>query len=276
VDVIFNIYFMKKCSICKEIKETSEFPKDTRMKDGFSSNCKFCKKEISKKYREKNKDKIKKRNQEYNNNNKDYFKKYREDNKEDLKEYKNKYKEDNKENIKEYNKQYRKNNEEDLKEYQNRYRELNKEKIKDLNKRYYKKTGKYKKYERKDYQKNYQKNRKENDFLFRLSNNIRSLISSSLKKKGYTKDSKLNEILGCSFEEFKLYLESQFENWMSWDNYGLYNGELNYGFDIDHIKPLSSAKTKAELILLNHYTNLQPLCSKINRDIKKANYNWPL
>ena len=45
---------MKKCSICKEIKETSEFPKDTRMKDGFSSNCKFCKKEISKKYREKN------------------------------------------------------------------------------------------------------------------------------------------------------------------------------------------------------------------------------
>jgi hypothetical protein len=57
---------------------------------------------------------------------------------------------------------------------------------------------------------------------------------------------------------------------MTWDNYGLYNGELNYGWDIDHIKPVSSAKTISELIGLNHYTNLQPLCSKVNRDIKKG------
>jgi hypothetical protein len=56
---------------------------------------------------------------------------------------------------------------------------------------------------------------------------------------------------------------------MTWDNYGLYNGELNYGWDIDHIIPLSSGKTEDDLINLNHYTNLQPLCSKINRDIKK-------
>ena len=33
--------------------------------------------------------------------------------------------------------------------------------------------------------------------------------------------------------------------------------------------PLSLAKSEEELIKLNHYTNLQPLCSKINRDIKK-------
>jgi len=37
------------------------------------------------------------------------------------------------------------------------------------------------------------------------------------------------------------------------------------------IIPVSSAKTEEELLLLNHYTNLQPLCSKINRDIKKSN-----
>lgn len=59
---------------------------------------------------------------------------------------------------------------------------------------------------------------------------------------------------------------------MSWDNYGKYNGELNFGWDIDHIKPLCLAKTKEEVINLNHYTNLQPLCSKINRDIKWNNY----
>ena len=53
---------------------------------------------------------------------------------------------------------------------------------------------------------------------------------------------------------------------------GLYNGELNYGWDIDHIIPTHIAKTEEELIGLNHYTNLQPLCSHINRNIKKGNY----
>jgi hypothetical protein len=75
-------------------------------------------------------------------------------------------------------------------------------------------------------------------------------------------------------EEFKLYLESQFEDWMTWDNRALYNGELNYGWDIDHKIPLASAKSEED-IDLNHYTNLQPLCSYTNRHIKsdRLNYN---
>jgi hypothetical protein len=56
---------------------------------------------------------------------------------------------------------------------------------------------------------------------------------------------------------------------MSWNNRGLYNGELKHGWDIDHIIPVASADTQEKIINLNHYTNLQPLCSKINRDIKK-------
>lgn len=55
---------------------------------------------------------------------------------------------------------------------------------------------------------------------------------------------------------------------MTWENHGKYNGELNYGWDIDHKIPLSSAKTEDEIYKLNHFSNLQPLCSKINRDIK--------
>ena len=77
--------------------------------------------------------------------------------------------------------------------------------------------------------------------------------------------------MGCSFEEFKIYLESKFESWMTWDNKGLYNGDLDYGWDIDHIIPISTAKTEEELIKLNHYSNLQPLCSKTNRDTKRNN-----
>jgi hypothetical protein len=60
---------------------------------------------------------------------------------------------------------------------------------------------------------------------------------------------------------------------MNWNNRGLYNGTENYGWDLDHIIPLSSAKTEGEVIKLNHYTNIQPLCSYVNRDIKKNNYN---
>ena len=56
---------------------------------------------------------------------------------------------------------------------------------------------------------------------------------------------------------------------MSWENYGKYNGELNYGWDIDHIIPLSTAKTEDDIYTLSNYINLQPLCSKINRDVKK-------
>ena len=56
---------------------------------------------------------------------------------------------------------------------------------------------------------------------------------------------------------------------MSWENYGKYNGEIDFGWDIDHIIPLSSAKTEEDIIKLNHYTNLQPLCSFINRTVKR-------
>jgi len=56
---------------------------------------------------------------------------------------------------------------------------------------------------------------------------------------------------------------------MTWDNYGLYNGEFDYGWDIDHVIPLSSVDTIEDIIRLNNYVNLQPLCSKVNREIKR-------
>lgn len=105
--------------------------------------------------------------------------------------------------------------------------------------------------------------------IFNITHSIRNLIRVSFKNNGYTKNSKTTNILGCDFEFFKNYIESQFKPWMNWNNKGLYNGTFNYGWDIDHIKPIASAKTIEDIIKLNHYTNLQPLCSHINRNIKK-------
>lgn len=113
--------------------------------------------------------------------------------------------------------------------------------------------------------------KKETNPVYKLKCGLRRNISMLLKRGSYNKTSTTEEILGCSYEEFKIYLESQFQDWMTWNNYGKYNGELDYGWDIDHIEPLSKAKNEADIIRLNHYTNLQPLCSYTNRYIKKDN-----
>jgi len=120
------------------------------------------------------------------------------------------------------------------------------------------------------YFREYTKERRNNDNLYNVTCQLRKIISRSLTNK----KSRTHEILGCSFEDFKKYIESKFDNWMTWENKGLYNGYFNYGWDIDHIIPLSSARNEEDLIKLNHYSNLQPLCSKVNRDIKKDNLNW--
>lgn len=185
-------------------------------------------------------------------------------------------------NISEYNKTYRLNHKEYFMTKNKEYHIINKENISERKRKYYQENKeKIRQQKRKYYLENKEKinkqsvkhvnERKKIDVLFKLKSNIRGLIISSIKLKGYRKNSKTNEILGCSFDEFKKYLESKFEPWMNWNNYGNWNGcpnEKEIAWDIDHIIPISSAVNKEELIKLNHYTNLQPLCSYTNRHIK--------
>ena len=81
-------------------------------------------------------------------------------------------------------------------------------------------------------------------------------FKSIIKNKTYT------DVIGCSPEFLKEHLEKQFTVEMSWDNHGL------YGWHIDHITPLSSAKTEDDVHKLCHYTNLQPLWC--NENYKKG------
>lgn len=253
---------MKTCNLCGTEKEFKEFNKFSRSKDGHRSDCRECQKLNRKKYDEKYKgteghkkslDKYKSKNKEkLRADSLSYYYSKKDDTEyiEKRKRREKNYRSKNKDKISENYKKYCHDNSDKIKQYKKTYRISNREKIN-------------------EYQRNYFDIRLKNDNLFKLSHYTRSIIRKSLLRGGYSIKSKTQDILGCSYGEFKEYIESKFEPWMSWDNYGLYNGDFNYGWDIDHIIPLSSAVDELEIIKLNHYTNLQPLCSKTNRDIKR-------
>lgn len=232
---------MKTCNKCNKNKNINEFKKDKRRNDGYSSVCLECARIEGNGYYHRTKsersERIKENRRASYKNNKEV-----ENNRSKI------YKEKNKEQISEYNKKYKKENAGKF----NKYRINNVDKIRKYNRSY---CG----------------DRLQKDYLFKLSHYVRNIIRKSLKRNGYSKKSKTFEILGCSFEEFKFHIESKFEPWMSWENHGFYNGQLEFGWDIDHIIPLSIAKNEEELIRLNHYSNLQPLCSYLNRVIKGGN-----
>ena len=100
----------------------------------------------------------------------------------------------------------------------------------------------------KEKRKIYRNNRRKTDYLYCLKCKIRKNINASIKKKGFTKRSSTYNILGCDYDFFKNFIESQFINGMTWNN-----------IHLDHIKPLSTAITEKDVLDLKHYTNLQPL-----------------
>ncbi len=196
-------------------------------------------KEAKKAYQKNNKEKIAA-------NKKEYF----QENKEEFAERKRKYVNNNKEKIKENQRKNYKKNSTKQNESSKKWRENNKEKIKNKHRLYF-------------------KDKIKNDPLFKLKHRIRNRIIHGFNSIGIKKNNKSEIILGCSFSEFKIYIESKWKPWMTWDNYGKYNGTLDYGWDLDHIIPISKGKNEYAIINLSHHTNFQPLCSKINRDIKR-------
>jgi hypothetical protein len=238
---------MKLCRCCNIEKGVIEFDKGR-------NQCKECRREHNKQYqkiyKENNTEKVKSSSKRWFDNNKEKRKQYQKDNPEISKKANKKWRGNNLEKSKEISKNYYGNNKEKVIENNKKYYLNNKDKVNLRLNKYY-------------------KNRRDLDPVFKLKISIKNLIRDKIRNCGFTKNSKTYEILGISYDEFKSYIEYKFENWMNWDNYGKYNGEFNYGWDIDHIIPTSSVETEDDIIKLNHYTNLQPLCSKVNRDIKK-------
>ena len=216
----------KVCPKCGRELQLSDFYNDRRRHDGKGIYCKEC----CKKYRENSKEKIKEYNRKYS---KEYYKNHKEKIKEYNKKYKKEYYENNKERLKEKTKEYRKNNKEKIKEYKKEYgkeyRKNNRERINE-----------------------YERNKIKEDELFAVKKRCRRRIREFIKHRGHIKTSKTFEMIGCTPEQL---LEHLHKTW--YDNYGTeYNGEPVH---IDHIIPLSSAKTEEDMYKLCHYTNLQYL-----------------
>jgi len=259
----------KVCKNCLDIKTFDCFYKKPNGKKGYISICKECHLKKSKKYNTKNSESLKEYKKQYREENKEFILKKEKDKRDSLTDYEKELKslyqkewrQKNADKMKEYDKNYYNDNKDLILTRASKYRGENREKIKEYLSNY------------KPIRNEKRNERLKTDIVFLLEKKIRNYIYESFKNNGYKKSSKTESILGCSFDDFRLYLESKFEPWMTWENRGLYNGELNYGWDIDHIIPISSAESEDDVIRLNHYTNFQPLCSYINRYIKRDSIN---
>lgn len=107
----------------------------------------------------------------------------------------------------------------------------------------------------------YENNRLKTNPSARLANRFRNWVNKLIERKSGNAES----LIGCSYEELKLHLESQFYNNMTWNDWS------NNGWQIDHIKPLLSfdltnPEQQKEAF---YYKNLQPLWKK-DHDFKTA------
>jgi hypothetical protein len=156
-------------------------------------------------------------------------------------EYTKEYNKKNRQRINEKSKLNRLKNPERYRERVQRYRDNNREKIREKNR---------------ITQRRWKKNP-----INRAIHNLRTRLVDCIVKG--TKSSGTINLLGCEIEKFKLHLEEQFTDGMTWDNYGEWH--------IDHILPVSSFDMSLpdQQKKCFHYSNLQPLWAEDN--FRKSN-----
>lgn len=148
------------------------------------------------------------------------------------------WQEQNKERLSEYSKEYRALNSQHIAKYKKSFYLENKENL-----------------IKKDIERNLFKRK---DPLEKMKHNIRANISKGFRNLGEYKNSPTEAILGCTFLELHKYLISSFVA-----RYGREPACFDV-LHIDHIKPISLAISKIDLVELNHYTNLQLLLAEDN------------
>ncbi len=111
------------------------------------------------------------------------------------------------------------------------------------------------------------KQRRLTDPNWKLRKNISIAICNSLRDSDNKKQSSCFLHLGYSLEKLKKHLESQFEPWMNWDNWGKISSNKRT-WNIDHIYPQSKlpydSMEHPNFVKCWSLQNLRPLCSLEN------------
>lgn len=185
----------KLCVKCKNKKDCDQFS-SSQWSSKFS-RCKSCVSEDNAQYRKNNLQKIKEKDKQKS-------KKYYQKNKQKILSLEKEKYLNNKEKIQEKNKIYYVNNKEKVLLSSKKYYLNNKNKIN-----------------------NYYKNKRKVNVNFKIKTAISANISFYLKNNNLSKNKKSTlKYLNYSIEKLKNHLESLFEPWMNWNNYGKYDAKI--------------------------------------------------
>ena len=109
-----------------------------------------------------------------------------------------------------------------------------------------------------EYQRDYTRQRRKEDMDYKIRAYLRRRLHKALKRNQKT-GSAVSD-LGCSIAAFTLYIENQFEEGMTWDNWG------KDGWHLDHVLPLASfdLTNRMEFLEAANWLNYQPLWADDN------------
>jgi superfamily II DNA or RNA helicase len=105
----------------------------------------------------------------------------------------------------------------------------------------------------------YERHRRKTDPLHRLTSNLRNRLNLAFKSQRAEKTLATFTLVGCTKEELRQHLVSQFREGMTLENHGKV-------WHIDHIRPCASfdLSDPNQATLCFHYSNLQPLFADEN------------
>ena len=243
---------MKNCLKCNQTKILDEFNKRTRNKDGFENHCKECTRAEKRNLRAKDPEKAREYDRLWRQRNPERAReigaKTYATNKEKILEHQKKYYERNKEKFAANAKEYRKNNFDTLKVKRKEYVEKNRKSVSEGIKRWVKANP--------DKMRAIRKTTHAKRKTCPIKNmNHRIRTQTRLALIGTRNGRLVVERLGCTPSE----LRAKFH--------------LFDGFTVDHICPLSQAKTVDEVIKLAHYSNVRVVTLQENAE--KRNKKTP-
>jgi hypothetical protein len=229
-----------ECNLKLEIN-SDNFGWEEKNKQKYCRKCKICVKKYKAKNYQENKDHVLNR-----------VKNYREEHKEEISLQKKEFREENKEKLSIIAKQNYEENKDEI-NAKNREKYKNDPEYREevlLQQKEYRKKPENKEKRNKSERKR-SKERRETDPVYRLRINVSGSISRELKKNGSSKKGKsCFKYLDYSLKELRKHIEKQFSEegneWMTWDNWGLYNiktwndeDKSTWVWNLDHIDPQS-------------------------------------